>query len=941
MEAQDRIVIIDGNSLINRAYYAIPKPMMTKEGVYTHGIYGFLSMLAKIRADYEPAYIAAAFDRKAPTFRHAEYQDYKAGRRKMPEELAMQIPLLKDVLHAMNIETFEIDGYEADDIIGAVAKAAEEEGLEPLIITGDKDALQLATDKTKVIITRKGVSDFEIYDARAIMEKYGFSPRQFIDYKGLMGDRSDNIPGLPGVGEKTAQKLILEFGDVENLINNAGRVKNEKLRENIEKNAELALMSRRLAEIHTSIPLEINFEACKVKEPNYNLLTEIYRKLEFNRFLKKLRASGNENGADAETDSESGAFSLRARRRRARAPEAVVINSGGAFDAFENAVRESARKGGPVMLKTFGDQNHVGLPIIYGISIMAGETCFYIPVGAERPDPVISKLARIFSEVFPDFAMGGRSEEGARADTQDGGKEKAARFEGFSGHNLQQDFYALLANGYDGPLAAAFDAAVAQYLLDSLRSDYDLKTMMSDCFNEDFEDEETHFAGGEQMDLFIGADEKYASYGAKWCMAAADLTAALSPRLAAENLEQVFREAELPLMEVLASMEKEGFTLDRAALLQVGAGISESLSGITDKIYASAGEEFNINSPQQLGRVLFEKLGLSPSKKTKTGYATGAAVLEKLKSKHEIAGMVMEYRMLSKLRGTYVDGLLPLIHRDGKIHAHFQQTVTATGRISCTEPNLQNIPVRQDLGRTVRRAFVPKNEEYVLAGADYSQIELRILAHLTEDEALMEDFRQSEDIHRRTAARVFGIAEEEVTPLLRGRAKAVNFGIIYGMSAFGLSAELDITRTEAESYISEYFNKHGAVKRFMDESVENCKKNGYVTTILGRRRVIPEITASNFAVRQLGERLAMNTPIQGSAADVIKLAMINVYKALAEQKLKSRLILQVHDELIIETRRDEIETVSRLLKENMEKAVVLKVPLIAEVKVGSNWYELK
>lgn len=892
----NRIIVIDGNSLINRAYYAMQKPMITKDGLYTQGVYGFLNMLNKIHVDYEPDYLAVAFDRKAPTFRHIEYTEYKAGRKKMPPELAMQMPLLKEVLEAMNIKMLEIDGFEADDIIGTVAREAEAYGLSPLIITGDKDELQLATKITKVLITKKGISDFDLYDEDEMIEKYGFTPEQFIDYKGLMGDQSDNIPGIPGVGEKTAQKLILEYGSVIGLLENVESISNLKLRQKIEDNAQLAMMSRRLATINTNVPIEINFDEFKVEEPNYDELVSLYLKLEFNSFLKKLQVPSGK------LETKLGAVKPLEKKE----VTTIVVSDEKGFDEFEQAANLAQNS----VLKVFHDQNHKGTPMVYGISILLTDTCYYLQTEGTN---LLERFNSLIGKGLLQLA----------------------------GHNLKADYYALMANGLEGEIKTYFDTAIAKYLLEPSRSNYELKNIILEYFHEEFPSEAEFISNNGQVDFLTGVELKYSEFGTKWCSTVSELIGLLREKLTEEDLDSVFYEVELPLIEVMASMESIGFAIDRKELTDAGASITLQIQQISMRIYELAGQEFNINSPAQLGEILFEKLGLPVGKKTKRGYSTGADILEKLKDKHEIIDFILEYRTLSKLNSTYIEGLLPLIHKDGKIHAHFQQTVAATGRISCTEPNLQNIPIRQELGRKLRKAFIPESEDYILVGADYSQIELRVLAHMSQDASLIEAFNQDEDIHKITASKVFGVPQDQVTSLQRSNAKAVNFGVIYGMSGFGLSTELNITRKEAEKYIDEYFKKYIQVKEFMDHLVKTCKKDGFATTIMNRKRVIPEINASNYMVRQLGERLAMNSPIQGSAADIIKMAMIKVYSQLRKEETKSKLILQVHDELIIQTHKDEFEKIKKLLVENMENAVKLSVKLAVDLNTGNNWYELK
>ena len=887
----NRIVIIDGNSLINRAYYAMQRPMITKEGIYTQGIYGFLNMLTKIREDYAPDYMTVAWDRKAPTFRHQEYSDYKAGRKKMPPELAMEIPLMKEILSAMRIENLEIDGFEADDIIGTVARIAEEEGLAPLIITGDKDALQLATDITQVLITKKGITEFDLYDKEKMIERYQLTPEQFIDLKGLMGDQSDNIPGIPGVGEKTGIKLLTQFGTMANLLANTEEIANAKLRAKVEEHAQLAAMSKRLATINRFVPLEICLASMQVLEPDYKKLIDLYVKLEFNSFLKRLHTEEAADITPTFADDE-------------KTIETVILEAAADFEPLY-----AVETGSEVLLKVFSDENHVGNPILFGASLVIDDKNYYVNLS----EPSVLET---FLQVL---------------------QEKQFRF---VGHDLIRDYYALMCCGfYD--VKTSFDTAIAQYVIDPTKSNYALKTLTFELLHYELEEEATFMEQGGQIDLLGTSNEKYAEYGLKWCIAVSRLRNLQMETLTAEQLLRVYEEVELPLVEVLAAMETEGFAVNKETLETFGKLLSGEIEQLEHAIYELADTKFNIKSPVQLGEILFEKLQLPAGKKSKRGYSTSADVLEKIRDLHPIVDLVLQYRTLTKLNSTYVEGLKPLIGSDGKIRAHFQQTVTATGRISCTEPNLQNIPIRQELGRKLRKAFVPGEAGYTLVGADYSQIELRILAHLSGDENLIDAFNNGDDIHRNTAARVFGISYDAVTPLDRSRAKAVNFGVIYGMSGFGLSEELQITRKEAERYIKDYFDKHLAVKAYMDAQIENCKEKGYSETIMGRKRYIHEIHSSNFMTRQLGERLAMNSPIQGSAADIIKLAMIQVYRELKERNLSSKLILQVHDELIILTKQEELAQVEELLIRNMERAMTLKVKLESDLNQGDTWYDLK
>ncbi len=855
-----RLIIIDGNSLINRAYYAIQRPMITADGFYTQGIYGFLSMLQKIRSDYEPSHMLVAFDRKAPTFRHKEYAEYKAGRRKMPVELAMELPVLKDILDAMGISRFEEDGWEADDIIGTTAKMAEDAGLETYIITGDKDALQLASDLTKVVITKKGITEFKLYDDAAMVEEYGFDHIQFIDYKGLRGDTSDNIPGIAGVGEKTASKLIQQFGSIENLLANTDKIESAKLREKIEDGAMQAMMSKRLATIVTSIPVDYSIDDLEIRPQDSDRLREIYEKLEFKKYLKTLPVSEKKK-------------------------EEIALSE---FEVIYGSESLASNLTGSVMIDIISDDSHTGKPSVECIQV-AKDGKVYIATGMDL-------------SVF----------DGAKLE--------------LSGYMLQRVYYILEAYGIDtGNITTGFDIALAQYLLNPNKKQEELS----------FHDEETS-----QISMFASASETYKNCGKKFAKISI-LCRELKEEIEEAELSSVLYDIELPLVKILASMEKEGIKLDSVALEEAGKGLKEKADALQKEIYELAGEEFNINSPKQLGVILFEKLKMPGAKKTKTGYATNADVLDKLAEDYPIVSKILKYRTFSKLKSTYVDGMLPLIDETGKVHPHFRQNITATGRLSCTEPNLQNIPVREEEGRKLRKMFTVDNNNFLLIGADYSQIELRVMAHMSGDRFLIGAFKGGHDIHKETAAKVFGVPIDEVTPQMRSNAKAVNFGVIYGMSSFGLSDELSISRAEAEKYIADYFRQFKDVKKFLDSCITFAKDEGYVKTLYGRKRPIPEINASAYMQRQLGERLAMNTPIQGTAADIIKLAMIKVYDALKKECPKSRLILQIHDELIIHAHKDEAEKVKKLLKENMQNAAKLAVELEVSSEEGSNWYELK
>ncbi|MBO4880096.1 MAG: DNA polymerase I [Firmicutes bacterium] len=886
---EERIVIIDGNSLVNRAYYAIQRPMMTKDGLYTQGVYGFLSMLQKIRKDYRPTHMLVAYDRKAPTFRHIEYGDYKAGRRKMPLELAMELPVLKDVLDAMAIKQYEIDGFEADDIIGTTAKMAEEAGVEAVIITGDRDALQLATDKTSVVITKKGISEFKLYDDAAMIEEYGFDHEQFIDYKGLRGDDSDNIPGIPGIGEKTATKLILQFGSIENMIAHVDEIENAKLREKIEDGAQTAMMSKRLATIITNVPVDYTIEDCRIGTEDRDRLIELYNKLEFKTYLKKLLEEGSAPEEAGHTSSAEAASAEIVQ------PESLELT-----DDVLRALKDRQEIGIDIVT----DGNHKDLPSVDMIQICCGDKVY---TGLADVSLLSGKALNLY------------------------------------GSGLEDIWYVLISHGVDtSAMETAGDLALAQYVLDPAAKVLPLRDL---AFSELKIDINASGSGeNAQLDLFSAApdrmQEERNAAGLKFG-ALKTLRSMMEQRIERNGLQKVYYDIELPLCKVLSEMERNGINVDGQALKDFGKELKVRIDALVKEIYDLAGEEFNINSPMQLGNILFEKMGLPAGKKTKKGYSTNAEILEKLAPDYPIVEKVLEFRTLSKLNSTYVEGLLPLIGIDGRIHAHFQQTVTATGRISCTEPNLQNIPVRQELGRQLRKVFTSGSEDTVLIGADYSQIELRVLAHMSKDPTLIDAFNQGLDIHRETAAKVFGVPQDKVTPLMRSNAKAVNFGVIYGMSGFGLSEELSITRKQAEQYIKDYFHRFPGVKAFMDGCVADCKATGEIRTLYGRRRSVPEIRASQFMVRQLGERLAMNTPIQGTAADIIKLAMIRTEKALKEQCPEAQLILQIHDELILRVPAEHVEQAKKILRESMENAACLDVKLDVDLNVGKNWYELK
>ena len=879
----EKFLIIDGNSIINRAFYAI-KMLTNKDGVYTNGIYGFLNILFKNLEELNPEYVAVAFDLRAPTFRHKMYSSYKAQRKGMPEELRMQMPILKEILSAMNIAIYEKEGYEADDIIGTVSAKCEEKGVECLILTGDKDDLQLASDKTKVMltITKMGSTTTELYDDKKVFEKYGVTPSEFVDVKALMGDTSDNVPGVKGIGEKSAFSLIAKFKSIENLYKNLDdETIKPAARTKLAEGKDMADLSKVLCTIDKNVPMDISFDVAKKKEYNNERLSELFRNLEFSVFLKKI--------SDGKTDEVKTQFK----------------------EIDLNEFREKLAKiQGEFVYKIYQSYGEM-----YSVAFLENDTVYAVVSGLENPSYAIADAVK---KVFEDKSIYKISSD------------------------IKEDIVLLNSYGIDY-VGDYFDISIGGYIINPSHSDYEISHMASEYLSRTIlSEDELLGTGKSRKDISEVEYARQTEYINAQVSSVYDIFNHQKKEIEKNGQENLLYDIELPLVRVLASMEIEGFTVDKESLKAFNEMLSDRISELEKSIYALAGEEFNINSPKQLGVILFEKLGLYGAKKTKTGYSTNADVLEKLRYDHPIVESVIEYRQLAKLKSTYGDGLLAVIDSsDGKIHSKFNQTVTVTGRISSTEPNLQNIPVRTELGRELRKMFVSKGEDYVLVDADYSQIELRILAHVANDESMINAFKTGEDIHSSTAKKVFGVTDEEMTPLLRSRAKAVNFGIVYGQSDFGLSQELKITKKEAKDYIESYFEKYSNVKKYLDETIEKAKADGYVTTLFGRRRYVPELNSSNFIQRSFGERVAMNTPIQGTAADVIKIAMVKVYNALLKNNLKSKLILQVHDELIIETHKDEVDIVKELLCECMADAASLSVPLDTEANVGKTWYDAK
>ncbi|MFH5825414.1 DNA polymerase I [Clostridium perfringens] len=864
-----RLLILDGNSLLNRAFYAVPL-LSNSEGTHTNAIYGFTNMLFKMREDIKPDYIVCTFDKKAPTFRHLEYGDYKAGRKKMPPELAEQFPIVKEMLKLFSITTYELDGFEADDIIGSLAKVAEGEGIEVYIMTGDKDALQLAAKDINVCITKKGVSEIEVYNYDRMVEEYGVTPTQFIDVKGLMGDKSDNIPGVPGVGEKTAFKLIKEYGSVEAVLENIDNISGKKLKENLTEYSEQAIFSKKLATIMTNVPIDFDLDEIKSKDDyNKDQLKALFTKLQMKSILDKLS-----NGEEEEPEIEVKITNIE--------------NNKELEDLFKNINEE-------VYINfTYLNKEKYSTIEIDKIFINYDEKNYLIN--------------------FKELAQ---EEENIKAFKEFFENEDILK----NGYSIKNALTALKKLGIEFK-GLAFDCELAAYLIDSSKGEYNLLSLINNYLSKF-----SNVKEGEEDLVGISFMK--------------ELTLVLKKKIEEEKMERLMYDIELPLETVLSSMESIGFKVNKDILDELSIKFKRELEETQKEIFELADEEFNINSPKQLGKILFEKLDLPVIKKTKTGYSTNAEVLEKLKDKHPIIEKITYFRQLSKIYSTYVEGLKSVIDTDGSIHSTFNQTVTTTGRLSSTEPNLQNIPIKYEMGREIRKVFIPKEEGDLLISADYSQIELRVLAHISGDENMIDAFNHHSDIHTKTASEVFKVPVEEVTPLMRSRAKAVNFGIVYGIGDFSLSQDLNISRKEAKEYMDIYFERYPKIKEYISKVIHEAQTKGYVLTMLNRRRYIPEANASNKIVKALGERLAMNAPIQGTAADIIKLAMVNVYNKLKELNLNSKLILQVHDELIINVVKGELDIVKKLLKEEMENTIKLSVPLDVDVNVGEDWYRLK
>lgn len=875
----NKLLLIDGNSIMNRAFYGIPD-MTTNDGRHTNAIYGFLNIILKVIEEEQATHICVAFDLKKKTFRHEMYEAYKGTRKGMPEELHEQMPRIKKILQAMHIRIVEQEGFEADDLIGTLSKKGEREGFAVTILSGDRDLLQLATDTVLVRIpkTKHGKTEVEDYYAKNVVETYGVTPLIFIDMKGLMGDTSDNIPGVPGIGEKTAAKLLAEYGDLDGVYAAVDSMKASKMKQNLIENKDLAYLSKTLATIKLDCPIPFEFSEATYNDPFNAEAYTLFEDLELKSFYKRFSVEKKEE-LTFETvliDEIDGYNALLAKLQKAKEVSFAWITQDG--EALGVAVCMDLEHVYLIRFMMFITEAMVA------DNLLALSRDYQVQLACMHVKNLLS---------FLDFH--------------------------------EED--------------AVFDAGLAAYLLQPNQSEYEYDTLAKVYLDVTLPSEK-EMLGKEKLGYFSFEDEKVEKWMAYQAIVPYKIKSVLREKLKETGMESLYDEMELPCLYALYEMEKNGIRVDGEALHQYGKKLRTRIEELTAEIHAMAGEEFNINSPKKLGEILFEKLGLKNGKKTKTGYSTSAEVLEKLTNAHPIIPRILEYRQLTKLNSTYAEGLAGYIRADGRIHGKFHQTVTVTGRISSADPNLQNIPTRMPLGREIRKVFIPE-EGSVFVDADYSQIELRVLAHMSGDAALIAAYQADEDIHAITASQVFDVPLDQVDSTLRRKAKAVNFGIVYGISSFGLGQDLDISRKEAEGYIEKYFATYGKVKEFLDRTVEDAKKNGYTVTMFGRRRPIPELASSNFMTRSFGERAAMNAPVQGTAADIIKIAMVRVNRRLKEEHLQSKLVLQIHDELIIETKKEEVEIVQKLLVEEMMHAAELSVPLLVDANVGNSWYDAK
>lgn len=915
-----KIVLIDGHSILNRAFYGVPV-LTNSSGLHTNAIFGFLNILFKILEDEAPEYLTVTFDVNEPTFRHKMYKEYKGTRKPMPEELREQLPVMKEVLGAMGVHMVEKAGYEADDIMGTIAKRAEKEGMEVALVSGDRDLLQIASDHIKIRIpkTKGGKTQIEDYLAADVKAAYQVTPQQFIELKALMGDTSDNIPGVPKVGEKTATDLMVTYGSIDNIYAHLDEISKKSIRESLAANRELADLSKALATIDTDAPIDFSYEKAKLGDLYTPEAYVKLKQLSFKNFLSRFEHAGKTPAADIRDE---------VRVAEVKTPEDVAKVFAAAVSAGRAALRMIH-----IRKKDKGDLGENADGQLF-LQIEEEEEIYgCLLCGGSDKEPQVYLIES--SETISAALIRGQIDAMLRTD----GMSVSV----FDVKSSLADMFLAESDRMLSSLALTrtlFDCKIAAYLIDPLKSDYEIADVAGEYLGMTLARWQESFGKSDLAEAHRNRKKDCVSHLAREAYVLYKAQPVLAGALEQNGMARLFRELEMPLTYVLFDMEREGILVKPEELRAYGQALNGRIEELEKAIHEQAGEVFNINSPKQLGEILFEKMALPGGKKTKTGYSTAADVLEKLAPDHHIARDILEYRGLAKLKSTYADGLAAYIGADDKIHTSFNQTITATGRLSSTEPNLQNIPMRMELGRRIRKVFVPQ-EGCIFMDADYSQIELRVLAHMSEDEQLIEAYKMNEDIHRITASKVFHTPFEEVTDLQRRNAKAVNFGIVYGISSFGLSQDLSITPKEAKAYIDEYFKTYPGIKEFLDRTVSDAKKKGYCETMFGRRRPVPELKASNFSQRSFGERVAMNSPIQGTAADIIKIAMIHVYDALKAKGLRSKLILQIHDELLIETREDEIEQVRQILSKEMQDACCLSVKLEIDLHTGTDWYGAK
>ncbi len=905
------LFLIDGSAIFYRAYFAfIRNPLINSKGENTSAAYGFINSLLKIIRDENPDYMAVIFDTKAPTFRHQMYDEYKSTRAKMPEELVAQLPRIREVTEALNLPSLEMEGYEADDIIGTLSKEAEEHGMNVWIVSGDKDLFQLVSDRVKMYNPQKGSLPPERLDRDGVIAKFGAPPEKVIDILALMGDSSDNVPGVPGIGPKTALALIEEFGSVDNVLSEAEKIKSKGTKAKILENIDKAKLSKRLVTLDLAVPIDFSLDAMKRGKINFEKAKKLFMELEFTSLLEQLARDSSELALIPESPIDA----LKASSGKA---EYICLDTP---DKLRKALAELSQKK-EVAIDTETSSLNPLLADLVGISL-CGEagTSFYIPYGHKNEKRNIPST--LGKEILTEFFL----------------NKKVQKF----GQNIKFDLQVLHRAGFDiDPIS--FDTMLASYVINPSARLHNLNHLAFEYFNYNMQPITDLIGSGKKQISFAEIDiDKATFYSAEDADYTYRLRGVLAPKIDELKLNNLYYNVELPLIKVLAAMEEAGVRVDTSYLAAMSKEMDSLLTKLIRDIYIEVGEEFNINSTQQLSKILFEKLKLPTKGKTakKTNFATDVKVLEELAAVHALPRLILDYRQLMKLKGTYVDAIPALVNCEtGRVHTSFNQTIAATGRLSSTDPNLQNIPIRTEIGRQIRKAFIPRDENHLIMSSDYSQIELRILAHFSEDRTLIESFEKGEDIHARTAAEVFGVNINQITPEMRRSAKTANFAVIYGVSAYGLSQQTELDVTQSKDFINTYFARYPGIKKYMDDTISFARKNGFVTTLFNRIRYLPEINAKNFQVRQFAERTAINTPIQGTAADMIKVAMIRIYNSIS--KMKSKMILQVHDELVFDVHKSELDELKAIVKDGMESAVMLKVPIVVDIGIGQNWLTAK